>query len=125
MLKLKAIALMFLTISLFCGCQNQRTICVDAKKVYNVEFASEQINITDGWDSPQWAKTDPLEIKCYMGDKPDYIPDNQYFGMDTLIKALLHKQIEVCKYEMSEYWLDIGRLEDYDKAQDIYNKHFK
>ena len=55
----------------------------------------------------------------------DYIPDNQYFGMDTLIKTLLHKQIEVCKYEMSEYWLDIGRLEDYDKAQDIYNKHFK
>ena len=55
----------------------------------------------------------------------DYIPDNQYFGMDTLIKTLLNKQIEVCKYEMSEYWLDIGRLEDYDKAQDIYNKHFK
>jgi NDP-sugar pyrophosphorylase family protein len=53
------------------------------------------------------------------------IPDNEYFGMDTLIKLMLNKKIPVAKYELKEYWLDIGRLNDYEKAQDIYNTHFK
>jgi NDP-sugar pyrophosphorylase family protein len=53
------------------------------------------------------------------------IPDSEYFGMDTLIKLMLNKKIPVAKYELKEYWLDIGRLNDYEKAQDIYNTHFK
>jgi NDP-mannose synthase len=53
------------------------------------------------------------------------VPDNEYFGMDTLIKLMLNKKIPVAKYELKEYWLDIGRLNDYEKAQDIYNTHFK
>ncbi len=55
----------------------------------------------------------------------DYIPDNRYFGMDTLIQALLEQNIPVAKYELQQYWLDIGRLNDYEKAQHIYNDHFK
>lgn len=60
--------------------------------------------------------------------RPDifnFIPENEYFGMDSLIKVLLRKKIPVAKYEMSEYWLDIGRLNDYETAQDIYKTHFK
>ena len=55
----------------------------------------------------------------------DYIPDNRYFGMDTLIQALLEQNIPVAKYELQQYWLDIGRRNDYEKAQHIYNDHFK
>jgi len=55
----------------------------------------------------------------------EHIPENIYFGMDLLIKKFLSNKIPVSKYEISEYWLDIGRLTDYEKAQDIYNKHFK
>lgn len=55
--------------------------------------------------------------------KPDimkWIPDNEYFGMDTLIKRLLEQGSPVCKYEIEEYWLDIGRTGDYEKAQEAY-----
>jgi NDP-sugar pyrophosphorylase family protein len=45
--------------------------------------------------------------------------------MDTLIQTMLEKQIPVAKYELQQYWLDIGRLNDYEKAQHIYNDHFK
>ncbi|MCX6158502.1 MAG: sugar phosphate nucleotidyltransferase [Ignavibacteriae bacterium] len=55
----------------------------------------------------------------------NYIPKDTYFGMDLLIKKLLEEKVKVIKYELSEYWLDIGRLNDYEKAQDIYNEHFK
>jgi len=54
----------------------------------------------------------------------DHIPDNQYYGMDSLIKLLLEKKIPVAKYELKEYWLDIGRLDDYETAQEIYKNHF-
>ena len=60
--------------------------------------------------------------------KPDifnYIPENCYYGMDTLIKDLLKRKITIAKYEIEEYWLDIGRLNDYEKAQKDYKTHFK
>ncbi len=53
------------------------------------------------------------------------IPDNEYFGMDALIKSMLLRNLPVAKYEMSEYWVDIGRIDDYEKAQDVYDTHFK
>lgn len=53
------------------------------------------------------------------------IPKDTYFGMDSLIKEMLNAKIPIAKYEMSEYWLDIGRIDDYEKAQDVYNTHFK
>jgi NDP-sugar pyrophosphorylase family protein len=55
----------------------------------------------------------------------NYIPDNEYFGVDSLIKKLLMEKIPVTKYEIEEYWLDIGRIDDYKNAQEIYEKHFK
>jgi len=55
----------------------------------------------------------------------ELIPDGEYFGMDTLIKTMLEKKLPVAKYEISEYWLDIGRIDDYQKAQEIYKEHFK
>lgn len=46
------------------------------------------------------------------------------FGMDRLILNMLEKNELVTKYELKEYWLDIGRLNDYENAQKIYNEHF-
>ncbi len=59
--------------------------------------------------------------------KPDvmrYIPENTYFGIDELIKKMLHGNLPVAKYLMSEYWLDIGSLDSYNEAQTAYEKHF-
>ncbi|MCU0785264.1 MAG: sugar phosphate nucleotidyltransferase [Verrucomicrobia bacterium] len=53
------------------------------------------------------------------------IPPDTYFGMDMLIKEMLRRNLPVLKYEMQEYWLDIGQITDYEKAQDVYHKHFK
>ena len=58
------------------------------------------------------------EIFKYFPKKPEY------FGMDKLILKMLDKKEIVTKYELKEYWLDIGRLNDYKKAQEIYDKHF-
>ena len=53
------------------------------------------------------------------------IPENKYYGIDTLIKDMIARKMGIIKYEMNEYWLDIGRLNDYEEAQIVYKKHFK
>lgn len=54
-----------------------------------------------------------------------HIPNQQYFGMDHLIKKMLAANIPVAKHEITEYWLDIGQIHDYEKAQEVYETHFK
>jgi NDP-sugar pyrophosphorylase family protein len=72
-----------------------------------------------------------LEIEALAGIyvlKPGIfrlIPEDEYYGMDTLIKRMLAEGIPVAKYSMKEYWLDIGMLPDYEKAGDIYKEHFQ
>ncbi len=53
-----------------------------------------------------------------------YFPDNEFFGMDMLIKRMLDEGAPVAKFDLREYWLDIGRIDDYYTAQSEYNKHF-
>lgn len=54
----------------------------------------------------------------------EYIPKDQYFGMDNLIKDLLSKKEKISKYKINEYWLDIGQIEDYSKAKEEVVKNF-
>ncbi len=54
----------------------------------------------------------------------DLIPSDQYFGMDLLIKKMLEQGLPIAKYELKEYWLDIGQIQDYEKAQTIYQDYF-
>jgi NDP-sugar pyrophosphorylase family protein len=53
----------------------------------------------------------------------NHIPESEYFGMDQLIRNLLSLNILIAKYEISEYWLDIGRASDYEKANEFYRKY--
>lgn len=53
-----------------------------------------------------------------------FIPKNEFFGMDMLIKRMLAEKENISKYELKEYWLDIGRIDDYYTAQKTYNEHF-
>ena len=52
-------------------------------------------------------------------------PADEYFGMDQLIKKMLSEKRTVSKYDLKDYWLDIGRLNDYEKAQKDYKSFFE
>ncbi len=54
----------------------------------------------------------------------DLIPEGKYYGMDHLIKKMLEQGLPITKYEMEEYWLDIGQVQDYEKAQAMYDEYF-
>jgi dTDP-glucose pyrophosphorylase/CBS domain-containing protein len=48
----------------------------------------------------------------------DYIPDGQRFDMTDLIQKLLEAGRPVVSFPIMEYWLDVGRHEDYQRAQE-------
>lgn len=50
----------------------------------------------------------------------EYIPENQFFGFDHLMNALLTGGIPIYAYPFEGYWLDIGRVDDYETAVNDY-----
>lgn len=48
----------------------------------------------------------------------DFIPPRGRYGFDDLMLGLLEKKERVLLYPHSGYWLDIGRPEDFEKAND-------
>ncbi len=47
----------------------------------------------------------------------EFIPEKQFFNMTDLISALVAAERKVASFPILEYWLDIGRPGDYDRAQ--------
>ena len=46
----------------------------------------------------------------------DTIPHNQYFDMPSLFDNLMKARLETIAFPIREYWLDIGRMADYERA---------
>jgi NDP-sugar pyrophosphorylase family protein len=53
-----------------------------------------------------------------------HIPPDDYYGMDQLILKLLAEDHTVTKYDLKDYWLDIGRVDDFETAQQDFQKNF-
>lgn len=54
----------------------------------------------------------------------DYIPENDFYDMPTLFEKLIEKEEKTLSFAIKEYWLDIGRIEEYEKANNEYHKVF-
>ena len=55
----------------------------------------------------------------------DYIPKNEFYDMPTLFEDLIKDNKKTFSFPIREYWLDIGRIEEYEKAQIEYQRVFK
>ena len=51
-----------------------------------------------------------------------HIPRGKRYDMNILIEKLLKAGEKVTVYQLKEYWLDIGRYDDYEKAQKDINQ---
>ena len=55
-------------------------------------------------------------------DMLEYIPKGQYFNATDLMEKLIQENKKVVSYQLVGYWLDIGKHEDFVKAQKDFNK---
>ena len=53
-----------------------------------------------------------------------YIPQNEYFDMPTLFEKIIEEGKKSISFPIREYWLDIGRIEEFEKANNEYHKVF-
>jgi len=60
-----------------------------------------------------------LEPECI-----DLIPKNEFYDMPTLFEKLIDVKEKTVSFPLKEYWLDIGRLEDFKKANIDYQTVF-
>lgn len=54
----------------------------------------------------------------------DYIPVGSYFDIPDLLKTLLHKGKEIAVFPVREYWIDIGRFDDLERANNEFSEVF-
>jgi NDP-sugar pyrophosphorylase family protein len=55
----------------------------------------------------------------------DIIPTQESYDMTELFKQLIDRNFETVAFPIREYWMDIGRMEDYKKANGDYSKKFQ
>ncbi len=60
-----------------------------------------------------------LSPKCI-----EHVPLNEFYDMPTLFEKLITLQEKIVSFPLREYWLDIGRVEEYEKANLEYHEVF-
>jgi NDP-sugar pyrophosphorylase family protein len=50
----------------------------------------------------------------------DFIPPDETFDMTDLMRKLIDNGRKVAAYLLEDYWLDIGQMQDYEKAQEDF-----
>lgn len=53
------------------------------------------------------------------------VPEQAFYDMPTLIEEVLSEKGKVGGFPITEYWMDIGQIPDFEKAQADYQVHFQ
>jgi NDP-sugar pyrophosphorylase family protein len=98
------------------------------KRKVDIDFGVMNIqqNQVSGFiEKPQYNYDVSMGVYVFNRDVLEHVPANQPFGFDQLILTLLKKKMKIKSYPFDGYWLDIGRPEDFEKAnQDIESLDF-
>ena len=63
-------------------------------------------------------------VYCLNPEVIDFIPRDEYFEITELVNLLLENNMKVGAYLIEDYWMDIGHMNDYYKANDEYDIYF-
>jgi NDP-sugar pyrophosphorylase family protein len=81
----------------------------------------EEVNgrVTEFREKPELSHLVSMGIYCMDPAVLDRIPSGVPFGFDDLMFQMIEEGISVNVFKHNGMWLDIGRVEDFVKAQDI------
>ena len=111
------------------ACTKETLLTIGTKDIYTpFQFGNihtEGDFVTGIEEKPNIKTTILAGIYIFKPEILDLIPDNTMYNMDKLIMDMLTKDLPISHYPIKEYWLDIGQVNDYEKAQNIYKEHFQ
>lgn len=108
------------------GHQAKATMCV---REYDFQVPYGVVKI----DGPRITSIDEKPIQRFFvnagiyvlePEALDLISPNSYFDMPTLFEKLIELKMESAVFPIREYWLDIGHLADYNRANGEYRDVF-
>ena len=103
------------------------TMCVreyDFQIPYGVIELDKQ-NITSIVEKPMHKFFVNAGIYVLSPDILDNIPHNTFYDMPTLFDVLIKQKRKILSFPIHEYWLDIGRISDFEQAQIEYGEVFE
>lgn len=91
----------------------------------NVPYAVLETNngvVVDFKEKPTYTYNSNGGIYLVKRELLDVIPPNEFFNATDLIENLIRNNKVVISYPFSGYWLDVGKHEDFERAQlDLHN----
>jgi NDP-sugar pyrophosphorylase family protein len=72
-------------------------------------------------EKPLYSFDVSMGIYVYEPRALEYIPEGKYMDFPDLVRVLLDHDEKVAGYHSQDYWLDIGRREDYELAQQEFD----
>jgi len=106
--------------------RNKASLTIGAKKILtpfrfgNIESSGDYVTKIE--EKPDFETNVLAGVYIMTPDIFGYIPEDGPYGVDQLIKQMLSKHDPIAIYQIQEYWLDIGVIDDFKDAQDIYTK---
>lgn len=106
---------------------NKATLCV-RKIEYQIPYgvvAIENDVIKDITEKPNQSYFVNAGIYMLEQSVLEHVPSDTYFDMPELFRILIKKGDSVGSFPLREYWLDVGRSQDLDKANKDYVQIFE
>jgi len=99
------------------------------KRTVDVDFGVIELNsdseITNYIEKPNLKYLVSMGIYIFDTKVLSYIKPNEKLDFPDLVKKLLENNEKVIGYPSEDYWLDIGRHDDYEKAIDEFEQNKK
>jgi len=98
--------------------KNELTVAV---KPYDFTIPYGVVNLNNGQikglqEKPSHSCIVSAGIYCLNPSVIDLIPEDSYCDITEIISQLIQQEKPVGSYMINEYWMDVGTLDDYDKA---------
>jgi NDP-sugar pyrophosphorylase family protein len=75
--------------------------------------------ITQFREKPILSHLVSMGVYCMEPKILEYVPAGVPFGFDDLVLCMLGRGARVCTFRHDGMWLDVGRVEDFQKAQEL------
>ncbi len=101
------------------------TIAMNQKKVQlelGVMECDRNARLTRYLEKPSFAYSVSMGVYAFEKEALEWIPRGKSLDFPDLIQKLLKLQKRVVGYPSADFWLDIGRHEDYEAAQGMFQE---
>lgn len=79
--------------------------------------------VTEYIEKPTFSSYISMGVYILKPSVIKYVPKNKFYDLPTLITDLLADKAAVYGYKNKNFWLDIGRPDDYQVAKDLFEKN--